>query len=153
MESQTKKLVLIVIIAVVLGGVGLTYIKTLRTAPASQPTPTPTTWVSVSDKVRVTRPLLGEIIKSPLEITGEARGTWYFEASFPVKLLDGNGKEIAAVPAMALSDWMTADFVPFRATIQFTRPDTAVGTLILQKDNPSGLPQNEDQVVVPVRFR
>ncbi|MDD3102375.1 MAG: GerMN domain-containing protein, partial [Patescibacteria group bacterium] len=100
--------------------------------------------------IKVTKPQPNEIISSPLEIEGEARGTWFFEASFPVKLLDSSGAEIAKGIAQAKSDWMTEDFVPFTATLQFNVPVETKGILILEKDNPSGLPENADELRVPV---
>lgn len=98
-------------------------------------------------------PLPGTTVGSPLIVTGSARGTWYFEASFPVRLLDGNGNELAAVPAQADGDWMTENFVPFTAILEFAPPATPNGTLILQKDNPSGLPENDASLEVPVLFQ
>lgn len=106
-----------------------------------------------NDKIQVSAPLPGALVQSPLKVTGQARGTWYFEASFPVKLVDANGQELAAVPAQAQGDWMTQDFVPFEAKLNFTAPPSATGFLILEKDNPSGLPQNADSISIPVRFR
>ncbi len=105
-----------------------------------------------SDLIRVSRPRPNEIIGSPLEIRGEARGFWFFEASFPVKLFDDNGSLLAVIPAQALGDWMTGDFVPFEAEIEFQLPETRKGILILEKDNPSGLPEYEDELEIPVRF-
>lgn len=102
--------------------------------------------------IKVTEPMPDQIISSPLVVAGEARGSWYFEASFPVKLLDGNGSELARVPAQAQGDWMTNDFVPFKAVLNFGAPATATGTLVLEKDNPSGLPQNADELRIPVRL-
>ena len=102
--------------------------------------------------IRLDSPRPGAEIASPLEIKGLARGRWFFEASFPARLLDGNGREIAVLPVTALGEWMTEDFVPFSAVMDFAIPDTATGTLILEKDNPSGLPQNADRLIVPVRF-
>ena len=96
----------------------------------------------------------GEFIKSPLVITGEARGLWYFEASFPITLVNWEGLPIAQGIATAQGEWMTTDFVPFEATIQFAKPDFGErGTLILQKDNPSGLPENDDALEIPIRFK
>lgn len=93
----------------------------------------------------------GDLVTSPLTVTGEAR-TWYFEGSFPVKLLGGGGVVLAQVPAQALSDWMTTEFVPFKATLEFSALTTATGTLVLKNDNPSGLPEKDEWVRVPVRF-
>lgn len=102
--------------------------------------------------IRVSKPQPNEIIKSPLEITGEARGYWFFEASFPIKLRDENGNELGVAIAQAKSDWMTEDFVPFEATFEFQKPATNRGVLILEKDNPSGLSEHADELRIPVRF-
>ena len=101
--------------------------------------------------IRVTQPTAGALITSPLTVRGEARGTWYFEASFPVRLLDAQGKSIAVTPAQAQGDWMTTDFVPFEALLTFTIA-SRTGTLVLEKDNPSGLPQYDASITIPVRF-
>ncbi|OHA08862.1 MAG: hypothetical protein A3B37_00745 [Candidatus Sungbacteria bacterium RIFCSPLOWO2_01_FULL_59_16] len=105
-----------------------------------------------SSIIRVRRPSANDIIRSPLLVEGEARGYWFFEASFPVRLLDGNGREISVTPAEAQGEWMTEDFVPFRAELAFGQPETDRGTLVLEKDNPSGLPEHADELRIPVRF-
>lgn len=102
--------------------------------------------------IRVTEPLSNQKVESPLRVTGEARGNWYFEASFPVSLIDGNGKELGRVPAQAKGEWMTTEFVPFEALLTFEKPTTEMGMLILEKDNPSGLPENAAEIRVPVNF-
>ncbi|TSC59275.1 MAG: hypothetical protein Greene041662_599 [Candidatus Peregrinibacteria bacterium Greene0416_62] len=101
--------------------------------------------------VRVTDPQLNAVVTSPLTVTGEARGTWFFEASFPVQLLDENGSLIVMLPAQAEGEWMTTDFVPFSVTLHF-ETDAKTGTLVLLKDNPSGLPEHAAEVRVPVWF-
>ena len=105
------------------------------------------------DLIRVTNVKPNQIVASPLTVEGEARGYWFFEASFPVRLLDANGKELAVTPAQAEGEWMTKDFVPFRVTLTFSPPTTETGTLVLEKDNPSGLPEHADELRMPVRFR
>lgn len=102
--------------------------------------------------IRVESPAPYTSVKSPLTVRGEARGFWFFEASFPVKLLDGNGKEIAVGIAQAQSEWMTKEFVPFIALLEFSSPKTEEGMLVLEKDNPSGLPEHADVFRFPVRF-
>lgn len=104
--------------------------------------------------IRLDQPKPNQEISSPLVVRGEARGYWFFEASFPVRLLDGNGNEISLNPPyiMTASEWMTEDFVPFEAMLTFVPPSTREGTLILEKDNPSGLPENADELRVPVKF-
>jgi hypothetical protein len=108
----------------------------------------------VSQLVYLTEPQANALVTSPLTIHGEARGMWYFEASFPVVLTDWDGKIIAEGHADAQSDWMTEDFVPFTAILTFTKPAYGErGTLVLKKDNPSGLPEHYAALEIPVRFR
>jgi hypothetical protein len=104
------------------------------------------------DLIRINNPRPNQIISSPLLIEGEARGFWFFEADFPVKLLDDQGNEIVVSFATAQGEWMIEGFVGFSAEIEFSKPATKTGTLILEKDNPSGLPENADQLIVPVNF-
>jgi hypothetical protein len=91
-------------------------------------------------------------IQSPLLIVGEAR-LWYFEATFPVRLLNAAGTEIAVGYAEADGDWMTEEWVPFTAELSFpSQPRDSMGTLVLEKDNPSGLPEHADRVEIGVKF-
>jgi len=107
---------------------------------------------NVSDLIHVTSPQSGNTIQSPLVITGEARGTWYFEAVFPVKLLDANGTVIAQGQAQAEGEWMTENFVPFKANLIFSSTSTGPATLVLENDNSSGLPENGKQISIPVQL-
>lgn len=116
----------------------------------SSPCERATTTPGLKDKIVVDSPSPNTVITSPLVVTGKARGNWYFEASFPVKLLDSSGKIIAQTAAQAQGDWMTEDFVPFRAQVEFKAGELASGTLVLERDNPSGLPQNAEQINIPV---
>ncbi len=90
-------------------------------------------------------------VSQPLVVRGEAVGYWFFEASFPVSILDSNGNILAIGPAQAQGDWMTEDFVPFEITLNFTTSDTT-GTLVLANDNPSGMPENAKSISIPVVF-
>lgn len=106
-----------------------------------------------SDLIKVTSVVAGDAITSPLTITGEARGSWFFEATFPIKLLDSKGNIIATTVAQAQGDWMTEEFVPFKATLTFNAVRGSIdGTLVFAKDNPSGLPENENQLTIPVKL-
>jgi len=107
---------------------------------------------AITGQIRVSNPLSNQIIQSPLIIEGEALGTWFFEGVFPIMLLDSNGNAIARHFAQAQDEWMTEDFVPFKAQIEFENPSTDTGILILEKDNPSGLPENYAKLEIPVRF-
>ena len=105
------------------------------------------------DLVHVTLPKAGQKISSPLTISGTARGQWFFEASFPIKLIDLEGNEIAVSHAEAQGEWMTTNFVAYQSTLNFTvPPGVDRGVLVLQKDNPSGLPEHDAQFIIPVTF-
>ena len=106
-----------------------------------------------ADLIRLSNPRPNQIIENPLFIKGEARGLWFFEASFPIKLFDENNFLLGITVAQALGNWMTEDFVQFSATLPLAVSSTKKGVLILEKDNPSGLPENADELRVPVDFK
>lgn len=94
-----------------------------------------------------------DTIASPITITGKARGGWYFEASFPIEIRNASGTKIAEGPAEAQSDWMTAEFVAFKSTLSFPKQVAgSKGAVILRNDNPSGLPENDKKLEIPVTF-
>jgi hypothetical protein len=105
------------------------------------------------DLIRLNYPRPNQKIESPLLIEGEARGYWFFEGDFPVVLTDWDGLIIAQGIATAKTEWMTEDFVQFEAVLEFEKPEYGEkGTLILQKDNASGLPEHDDALEVPIIF-
>jgi hypothetical protein len=95
-------------------------------------------------------PKPNQCVSSPLTVTGKARGSWYFEASFPMRLVDAQGNELATAPGKAKGDWMTGDFVPFEGKLEFTVTKQTKGKLILENANPSGLPENAKKIEIPV---
>lgn len=105
--------------------------------------------------IYVTAPTSDALITSPLIVSGKARGYWYFEASFPLEITDSSGKVLAQSHAEAQGNWMTEDYVPFKGTLTFTKPTTGDGKgfIVFRKDNPSGLPENEASVSIPIRFK
>lgn len=107
---------------------------------------------AIQPDIVIYSPLRGQTIQSPLAVKGKARGNWYFEAVFPIRLLDDKGNELAAGQARATGDWMTEQLVPFEASISFNPGSASMGTLILKNDNPSGMPEKEKQASVPVNF-
>lgn len=163
--------------AKIIGGVillviGLWYLSTLEVNVPAPNIPEPVTdtlpataadyeteALAKANLIRVDNLSLGEVVSSPLTITGEARGNWFFEASFPVYITDWNGLIIGEGYATAGTDWMTEDFAAFSATITFTSPYTLdspdfmqYGTVILKKDNPSGLPEHDDALEFGIIF-
>jgi hypothetical protein len=112
-----------------------------------------------ADLIQIENPAGMGVVTSPLSIKGKARGNWFFEGSAPVSLVDWDGKIIAEGVITAEGEWMTTEFVPFNGSLEFTSPykegDEAFmkrGSLIFMKDNPSGLPENDDALEIPVLF-
>lgn len=94
-----------------------------------------------------------EAISNPVSISGETPGSWYFEASFPIKIVDENWNELGAGIAQAQTDWMTTNYVPFTARIAYKKSTTAKGWIVFKKDNPSGLPENDAEYHLPIMFK
>ncbi len=155
----------IVTLLIIIAGIALFIVPNSAQAPSENggATTTPATSTtpqkaSFEDLIVVDSPLPGESVSSPLIITGKARGTWYFEASFPIDVIDWDGRIIAQGHAEAQSDWMTEAYVPFVARITYTTPvpgDPTVnrGTIIIHKDNPSGLPEHDRVLEFPIVFK
>ncbi len=117
----------------------------------------------LSDIIKVYYPQPGTKISSSLKVTGAARGQWYFEATFPVTVVNWDGLIIGEGYATARpaedKDWMTTEFTPFEGTIKFEKPTIIEpgtynerGAVIFQKSNPSDLPENDAAVEIPILF-
>jgi hypothetical protein len=145
-----KKLLLIAGVALVFIAVAIVWMW--QQGDINNPAPPSANQNTQEAEIIITEPVAGALVKSPLTVSGRARGVWYFEAQFPVRLLDDQGKEVGLAIAKAQGDWMTNDFVPFTVTMEFSAPSSTRGVLIFNKDNPSGLPQNAGEYRVPVTF-
>ncbi len=107
-----------------------------------------------SDFIIISSPVKDSQISSPLSITGRARGGWFFEGSFPITLLDSYKNVIAEGHVTAQGEWMTEDFVKFIGNIQFNNYiKGAKGFLVLKKDNPFGLSENDASIEIPITFK
>jgi tellurite resistance-related uncharacterized protein len=102
----------------------------------------------------VSSPIRNSEISSPLSVSGRARGNWFFEGSFPIIVKDSYGNIVAESHATAQGEWMTEDFVKFVGDVQFNNYIKGTkGTLVIKKDNPSGLPEHDDSIEIPIIFK
>lgn len=101
---------------------------------------------ATSNDIVTELPFPGAVTGKVFSVIGKARGNWFFEASFPVVVLDKSGNTLATGIAQAQSDWMTTEFVPFKADIKIPDSYTGKATLILKKDNPSGMTEKDASV-------
>ena len=125
------------------------YTQPIVAGPQAKFTPSTATTL-----IHIAGPFPNTVVSPPFRVTGEAVGSWYFEATFPIILKDSKGNIIASTHATANGNWMTEKFVPFEANVTFLKqPSGSRGTLVLKKDNPSGLPANDASVEIPVVFK
>ncbi|MBP6860530.1 MAG: hypothetical protein KBC38_03160 [Candidatus Pacebacteria bacterium] len=111
------------------------------------------TYVNASpDLITVSTPTPGAVTGKPLIVKGEARGTWYFEASFPIEVEDADGNVIANGYAEAEGEWMTEEFVPFTAAVTIPAGFIGDATLIIKNSNASGEPERDRSLSFPIRI-
>lgn len=111
------------------------------------------------EQVRVSQPIADQKIVSPLVVKGEAQANWFFEAQFPVVVVDQSEKVLGSGVATALRSSATDVLVvqkdtwlKFEARVNYKKGTAKAGYVILKRDNPSGLPENEAAVRIPVVF-
>lgn len=111
---------------------------------------------AMGDTIVLDAPAPYSTLTSPVTVSGRARGTWFFEGSFPITIVDWDGLIIGEGVATATGEWMTEEFVPFTATVTYTFDAGSYsdrGAIILRRDNPSGLPENDAALEIPVYLR
>lgn len=110
--------------------------------------------IKPSDKdnlIVVASPIKDSEVSSPLSVAGRARGSWFFEGSFPILIQDSYGNIVAESHATAQGTWTSKDFVKFVGNLQFSNYiKGSKASLILKRDNPSGLTENDDSIVIPI---
>jgi hypothetical protein len=104
------------------------------------------------DTILISSPTEGYVTSSPLEVTGSARGFWYFEGEFNVYIYDDRGEELGIGIATAQGDWMTEGFVPFTGQISFENPTTPGGRVVFKQSDPSGILGTLQEAMVTVSF-
>lgn len=114
--------------------------------------PTPDT-TPLSARVVVVSPRPQSTVAHTFTVSGKAPGGWFFEAVFPIQVRDENNNVLAHAQAHASGDWMTSNLVSFTSTVSIQGTYTGPATLILLRDNPSGLPENDDAQSVPIVIR
>lgn len=101
-------------------------------------------------RVIVNSPVTNATVGQTFTIKGEAPGNWFFEATFPIQVRDKDNNKIGQTIAQAQSDWMTTSQVPFTANVTLSAAYHGAATLVFLRDNPSGLPENDDSLEVPI---
>lgn len=104
------------------------------------------------DEILISNPRPNQKIKSPVTITGKARGNWFFEASLSAEIVDSDNKHLSDIILTAKGEWMTEDFVEFKGTFEFEKPESNKGKVVIKNANPSGMEENQKTLIIPVEF-
>ena len=127
---------------------------TLKETVEQTSTTTPLTSITytnaTSDMIIVELPFVEAVTGKEFTVIGKARGPWFFEASFPIEVLDENNKVLATSVAQAQGEWMTTEFVPFTAQVKVNEDFIGKARLVLKKDNPSDMPENDASISFPI---
>src|SRR3989344_9138958 len=142
LHSKNKILFAVILVAILVGGI-LLLAKSSSTEKIIYTKASP-------DLIVVDLPTPGAVTGKEFSVIGRARGMWFFEASFPMELLDKDGKVLVNSYAQAQGEWMTEDFVPFKGEMK--APESYIGPaiLVLRKDNASGLPEHDASISFPI---
>jgi hypothetical protein len=115
-----------------------------RTSP-----PTATSTEPLHARIVVSSPQPGAAVGTTFTVSGEVPGNWSFEAQFPVQVRDKDNSKIGQTAARLKGNWMTTELVPFVAVVTVSNY-TGPATLVLLRDNPSELPENNDSLEIPI---
>ncbi|MFA5025566.1 MAG: Gmad2 immunoglobulin-like domain-containing protein [Candidatus Shapirobacteria bacterium] len=105
-----------------------------------------------SSPVVILSPDISKPLLSPQKIIGLIDKSWVFEGSFPLELFDNQDKIIYQGKASA-PNWIedTDKFTTFTANLVF-KTTSKSGFLKIKNDNPSGLPQNNKSLIIPIIY-
>ena len=92
----------------------------------------------------------GATITDIAHVSGEIKGVYFFEGKAQGFLLDENKKVLNTFPLEATSNWLTADGVSFTASIDTTSALPGAGYIRLKNDNPSGDPEKDKFIDIPI---
>lgn len=100
--------------------------------------------------ISLSSPRTGATVSSPLRLAGEAVGPWYAEGSFPVSIVAEDGTVLGHGVVTAQGDWMVTQKVRFEGEVTFEAGSATKATLVLARDNPSALEEQDAALHVPV---
>jgi hypothetical protein len=145
------RILYIVAAVLVCAGLAFSFWFLYMPTPAVAPAPSSPVYTNASaDLITATLPFPGAVTGKTFSVIGQARGMWFFEASFPIEVIDKNGVVLATAVAQAQGEWMTENFVPFKAEVSVPESYIGPATLVLKKDNPSGLPEHDASMSFPI---
>lgn len=85
-------------------------------------------------------------------VTGSLQGGYFFEANAIGMFLSADKTILKQFPITATGQWMTTDPVSFSVTLDTSGIASGPGYIRIHNDNPSGAPENDKYIDVPVLF-
>ncbi|PIP68757.1 hypothetical protein CO033_01680 [Candidatus Nomurabacteria bacterium CG_4_9_14_0_2_um_filter_32_10] len=89
-------------------------------------------------------------VQGVVSYQGAVKGGYFFEANILINILDANKNVLKTSNAIAMTDWMTIEPVEFEGNIDFTNLPKGLAYIEIHNDNPSGLPENDKSVLIPI---
>jgi hypothetical protein len=149
MKSQTQNYFSLAVALCLLFGIGF-FVYILMQPEVTTPVSQLKYRNASADNILVSKPLPNQTVTQTFTVEGEARVGWYFEASFPVEVQGSNGAILTTAIAQAQGEWMTELFVPFVASVTIPNTYHGLATVVLKKDNPSGMSENDGSLSFPI---
>lgn len=112
------------------------------------------TEIPENQDIIINSPKTGELINSPLIITGQVNGNGWsgFEGQVgTVKLLGADGEILGTAILEPTTDWMRLP-TKFKATLEFTSSKEQNGKLVFKNENPSGMPENNMESSLSIKI-
>ena len=146
---MNKAILIIIILAIIIVGLAAILFWPKSKAPQNQPNPQP------QADIQVDAPTEGQLVTSPLTISGIVRGNGWtgFEGQVGgVTLKDSLGNTLAQGPLTATTDWMVLP-TNFSTSLTFNAGSATTGQLIFHNENASGDPAKDKTFTVNVKFQ
>lgn len=85
-----------------------------------------------------------------LSYRGSIKGGYFFEGNIRIIILDADKNVLKESNGIAKSEWMTEGPVDFEGNIDFTGMSSTSGYFRIANDNPSGDPENDKFIDIPI---
>lgn len=89
-------------------------------------------------------------LSGPIDFNGSVKGAYFFEGNIQINILAVDKTVLKSGYATATTDWMTAEPVEFKGSIDLTGLSAGPAYFEIHNDNASGLPENDKSIQIPI---
>ncbi len=168
-SNQKGNIGIVILIGIAIVFIGaIIYFAYYSVHPINSPSPTPDVSATIIPTVfdanetpqpspdipYISAPNRNSTITSPVTVKGTVPAGWMFEGVFPIKITDKESGVLSQGQAHEVTpgSWQSGESVEFEATITFPSRAAGKGSIVLENDNPSGLPENSKSFNIPIIF-